>query len=395
MEFFIDGKRLKLSQHLIVYIISLLDPQSQINLSQVNQEWAGMVRLTRKYLELLPTIHQIPMFSKVGLDVLRIKSMPNGMTNETYKLAVGPNYAKRLTQMNINNPELIKRHQRQESILRIPGDASFFGVRRASERYNALRASALGFNPAIVYFDAQGMQVTQYVHNAQPVDAHLLQRAGLLKKLAEMAKSLHSSERFVNDVAVFERNEGLYDALKEQQFKFPEAVDLIQQKMSKIKNLFASYDYKKSSCHNDSTPSNYLYVDAAHGGQELIKQIDWEYSGNNDLLWDLVYFSIEAKFSKKQELAYLKDYFGEDGVTESILAWFTVYKPVVEWWITLWSWTQLAQGATAVDLSEYQKLGAERYEKTLAHLNGAEFAEAMTLIESEVDASAQNTIRPF
>ncbi|MDR3441928.1 MAG: hypothetical protein P4L65_02810 [Legionella sp.] len=39
-----------------------------------------------------------------------------------------------------------------------------------------------GANSAIDYFDEQGMQVTHYVHNAQPVDANFLQRAGLLKK---------------------------------------------------------------------------------------------------------------------------------------------------------------------------------------------------------------------
>lgn len=149
--------------------------------------------------------------------------------------------------------------------------------------------------------------------------------------------------------------------------------------MNELQKLFSSYQINKVPCHNDSTPLNYMLTDSDQG--EVIYQIDWEYSSNNDFLWDLAYFAIEGKLSKEQELIYLEAYFGEGMVNESFLAWYQVYKPVIEWWITLWAWMQLAFEATAVDVSEYANLGAERYLRTLEYLDSSAFLRALEFIE--------------
>lgn len=198
-----------------------------------------------------------------------------------------------------------------------------------------------------------------------------------------MAKKLHTSERFDNDTAVFERNEGLVEQLKIKNFVFPKEMDFVVKQMSYLKNLFSSYQIEMSPCHNDSTPLNYMMSLLGVKKQEVFYQIDWEYSSNNDFMWDLVYFAREAKLSKEQELIYLTAYFGKEKLTESVLAWFNAYKPVVEWWITLWSWTQLANEAKSVGKNEYENLGKERFAKTLDLLHSEDYKNALAVIDTE------------
>ncbi|HHT0591642.1 TPA: F-box protein [Legionella anisa] len=391
---FFSGKP-RINEHLIIYILSLLDPTSQFNASLVNHEWNELVKLTKKYIDLLPTIHRIPLLSKVGLDVLRLKLMSGGMTNTVYRVQVGPNIAKSLIKSSVVSPELIERSMPQRWVLRIPGEVSLFSVLRKHELENARKASALGLNVPIGHFDPDGLQLTKFIENAQVLDKKTLQRVDILQTLAVMAKKLHTSERFDNDTAVFERNEQLVERLKIKNFVFPTEMDFVVKQMLYLQDVFSSYQIEMSPCHNDSTPLNYLMSLTGLKKQEVFHQIDWEYSSNNDFMWDLVYFAIEAKLSKEQELIYLTAYFGKEKLTDSILAWFNAYKPVVEWWITLWSWTQLANEAKSVGKNEYENLGKERFAKTLEHLQSDEYQNALAVIEAERLKSSFTSHRPF
>ncbi|USQ12895.1 phosphotransferase [Legionella lytica] len=361
------GVQYKLKTGLAAYILSFLDAESLHNLSTVSKEWNELVKLAQKYMSLLPQINEIPLFSQLTLDVLSFKLMAGGMTNATYKLTVGANY---------------ESEKRQRWVVRFPGDVSLFSVDRKHEQNNAQQTSDLKLNVPVAYFNGNsGVQVTEFIADVKPLDKTRLERVEILKALAEKAKILHQSKQFLNDTDVFSRNAGLLAALEEKEFPLPERVNFIANKMNELQNLFSAYQINKVPCHNDSTPLNYMLTDSEQG--EVIYQIDWEYSSNNDFLWDLAYFAIEGKLSKKQEFIYLEAYFGEGLVSESVLAWYQAYKPVIEWWITLWSWMQLAFEATAVDLNEYAKLGEERYARTLEHLDGSEFAQAVELIELE------------
>lgn len=380
-HFFTDrnGHDFILSEHLAIYILSLLDPQSRYNVSLTNKNWYHFVQLTNKYFSLLPTIQSIPMFSQVTIDVLRFKLMTGGMTNATYRLTVNSHYG----WPGIDS-ELINDYQRKKWVVRFPGDVSLFAVERRHEKHNAKLASRMGLNVPMAYFNKKnGVQVTEFIKGVQSIDETMLERDDFLVTLAEKAKLLHTSERFSNDIFVFERNDYLLRSLKEKNFKLVDQVDFISNKMDELERLFSTYAIKMCPCHNDSTPLNYMLAHNKDTEEEKIYQIDWEYSGNNDFLWDLVYFAIEAKLSEKQILTYLTGYFRSDYVNKSVWAWFVAYKPVVEWWITLWSWTQLANEAKAVNSDEYEKLGQERFDRTLMHLNSTAFKEALSIIEAD------------
>ncbi|WP_454783840.1 phosphotransferase [Legionella sp. WA2024007413] len=390
-----DSGKPRINEHLMIYILSLLDPTSQFKASLVNHKWKKMVDLTQKYMSLLPTIHRIPMLSEVGLDVLRLKLMSGGMTNIVYRVQTEQDYSKYLAKIPGINPVIIERKKPQRWVLRIPGDVSLFSVSRKDEAKNAHKASILGLNVPIEYVGPDGLQLTKFIEGVQNLDKETLQRDGILQTLAGMAKKLHASERFDNDTAVFERNEQLLQQLKLKNFAFPEKVEFVIEQMSYLKKLFSSYKIEMCPCHNDSTPLNYMRAVEGTNKQERFYQIDWEYSSNNDFMWDLAYFAIESKLSKEQELAYLSAYFGKEKPSDSIWAWYTAYKPVVEWWITLWSWTQLANEAKSVSMDEYRNLGIERFAKTVENLQSKGYKDALNIIEADRLENTFDGHRPF
>lgn len=174
------------------------------------------------------------------------------------------------------------------------------------------------------------------------------------------------------------------DLLKRKSFNFPGEIEFIEQQMKNLKEIFSSYHIQQFPCHNDTTPLNFILSENPEiKGSEKIHQIDWEYSSNNDFIWDLVYFMVEAKLNREQQLILLKAYFNTEELSDSLLAWIEVYKPIIEWLITIWSWTQLANGANAVDLSSYEQLGLERYHNTLSHLKSEDYVKALELIEAD------------
>lgn len=166
-----DSGKPRINEHLMIYILSLLDPASQFKASLVNHKWRELVELTQKYIDLLPTIHRIPLLSKLGLDVLRLKLMSGGMTNTVYRVQVGPNIFKSLRECPSVNSALIERIRLpQRWILRIPGEVSSFSVSRKHELENACKASALGLNVPIEHFDQDGLQLTKFIENVQILD---------------------------------------------------------------------------------------------------------------------------------------------------------------------------------------------------------------------------------
>lgn len=363
--------------YLITYILSLIDTRSLGNAARVNKDWNTLVTLTRRYLDLLPIIQRIPSFNTVGLDVLRLKLLAGGMTNTTYKVGI--------------------RSAPEEWVLRIPGKGSSAFITRKDEAHNALQAEKLGINVPVPYFDpVDGVQLTRFVGGVN-LDEQALARKDILHTIAGLMRRLHCSKPFPNHVTIFERNEELLLVLKDKKFSFPGDISLIEVQMGHLKKLFSAYDIEMRSCHNDTTPLNFIlsYEGEEHNIKINLHMIDWEYSSSNDLIWDLIYFSVEAKLSKAQELTLLSSYFDMEHVPEAVLAWAEVYKPIIEWWITIWSWTQMANKSNAVGLEAYKELGETRYKKTLTYLNSEEYKKAFSNIDEETAKVTFSGHRPF
>ncbi|STX36938.1 phosphotransferase [Legionella feeleii] len=384
---FFGSDSLPLDEGLCVYILSFLKPKERQNLTLVSKEWRSVIKTTEHTLALLPTMQRIPQLCDHRLPRIISKPLSGGMTNGTS-----------LVELDVVNRKA--KVETYKWALRIAGKGSSAFIKRQDEAHNAKQATDLCLNVDIDFFDEEdGLQLTRYLENSQPLNNALLANPQVIQAIGLTLKRLHQSDAFQNTIDVFSRNtELLKKLIAGGQVVLPMDIDAIGGIMVKIESLFRQYRIKMVPCHNDPTPSNFLWVENAEipsfsGLQAGLKLIDWEYSGNNDGLMDVVYFVSNAKYDEKQETLLLAAYFGD--LNDAILAWCAMYKPVVEWWITLWSWTQIANKTDVCELKAYQDLAQSCYEKTKVFLASEDFAWAIKFIEADTLDSSFNSNRPF
>ena len=88
----------------------------------------------------------------------------------------------------------------------------------------------------------------------------------------------------------------------------------------------------------DATPYNFMY---SKNHPNTFTLIDWEYSGQSDLVWDLSYFAISAELDSDQEKYLLQTYFGTENLDPLVLYRFVLYKPMIHHWMSLWTTIQI------------------------------------------------------
>src|SRR3990167_1341522 len=352
MRFFSEAEP-HLEERLFLRILSFVDLKTVGRARGVSKAWRDAI--DRK-IPLLPAIHRIPQLSAFPVDTLfnmNIHQFKGGMTNTTFKLEIKDN----------------------KWVLRLPGKGSSAFINRLDEALNATLASDLKLNVTIDFFDgSDGLELTRYLEDNRALTKEaLFAEPRIITAIAQLLKQLHTSTTsFRNTINVFTRNSDLYKNLVQKNYPFPK-ITSITHAMERAGDLFQQYRIAMTPCHNDTTPTNFLLI-----GDE-VKLLDWEYSGNNDGLWDLSYFALYSELTRQQEEALLISYFGE--CNDAILAWFDLYKPVIAWWVLLWSWTQVANKADACPVEEYQKLANDYYAITKNASESPEFKRALDRIE--------------
>lgn len=372
---FFGETNLKMNERLSVYLFSLLPKTDLVELKRVNKTWEKAITKTQLATTLIPTLQRIPDLANLSLAYMTMTPMSGGMTNCSFKI----NHIRYIRDTKI----------KQKWVLRIPGEGSSIFITRKDEAHNAKQASDLNLNVTIDFFDAQdGLQLTRFLGKNKTLTNELVADNRVIKSIAQILKCLHLSSAFHNTVPIFQRNQELLNSLTLNHSSIlPKDVSKTVQDIENLENLLAQYAIEKKPCHNDTTPSNFLLS----SGQMVL--IDWEYSGNNDFIWDLVYFALEAKLSRQQEMVLLGSYFGS--FDEKTIAWFDLYKPVIEWWITIWSWTQIANKANACDSQAYEALATTSYMMTNACFDSEAFKQAFALIEKETFQQSFAGLRGF
>lgn len=194
----------------------------------------------------------------------------------------------------------------QDYIIREPGILTDIMIDRLTEQKNTRLISSLAINSTCVYFDAKtGIKISKFIPNSKNLaqadpflSENLIAVTSILKKIHTSAVEFSNVFDWKLELAKYEEviksiNGNLffdYNSLK-----------------AKVYQYFAEYvhDVQLVPCHNDTVPENFL-VDA----QGTYYLIDWEYSGLNDLTFDLAAFIVETRLSKEAIDQLLKNYYG-------------------------------------------------------------------------------------
>lgn len=249
--------------------------------------------------------------------------------------------------------------QGESYVLRIPGPGSEGMVNRADEEFNAHVGSQMGVNPAIRFFNADtGIKLTDFVENAEVLNATTIQRHDNLLKIADIYHRIHdSSLRLNNGFNLFLEIEKYEHLIEQSNGHMYDGWEWFKPQVMELETRLNRIGVTVTPCHNDAVPEN--FIKAPDG---TIYLIDWEYSGMNDPTADFAALFLESCFSAENRRYFLNAYYQGSiplATEERILCYEIL-------WDTLWAQWTVIKEACGDDFGSY---GLDRFNRAKTNFN--------------------------
>lgn len=281
-------------------------------------------------------ISSIPYFEGVSLAKMQLTPLV-GWANDSFKIQLpeGKAYA-----------------------LRVPRKANLTFVDPLHEKRNLAIISELGIYTYVHYLGDDRTLLAEYIPNNGTLTPALLQQdSSYITKAISILKTLHGSKKlFANDINMRTKVEAGIQYLKGAKVTLPEDIDSVYGTMSEIWRKLEETCGEKVCCHNDPTPYNFVVSQTGE-----LKLVDWEYSGLHDEFWDWANFSTQALLSEEQDKEMLIAYKG--AASDEDLQRLNSYKPLVEFWLSIWIKFQISTGNKGVKLSDLESAFEYRYNR--------------------------------
>jgi thiamine kinase-like enzyme len=251
--------------------------------------------------------------------------------------------------------------------LRLPGAGTEAYIDRAAEAANARAAANAGVSPEIVHFGADGIMLTQLIAGAVTMSpAAFRERPGAVERAAQAFRQLHDeAPAFASRFDLFHKIDEYRALLRGLGTSLPEGYDDLVVAADKVREALDARPDALKPCHCDPLCENFL--DAP--GRMWI--VDWEYSGQNDPMWDLGDLSVEAGFDAEMERRMMEAYFGRPA-TQAEFGRMAIYKAMCDLLWTLWGLIQHGNGNPADDFWAY---AVNRFERCKRLMRSPEFAK--------------------
>ena len=244
-------------------------------------------------------------------------------------------------------------------VLRIPGPGSEDMVVRANEEFNAKLGCKLGVTPKIRYFNPDsGLKLTDFVENAETLNAATIQRHDNLRKIAEIYHKIHDAHvRLKNEFNLFQEIEKYDKILEKVGASMYEGWDEFKPKVMSLESRLNAIGIEMTPCHDDAVPENFIKAEDG-----TIYLIDWEYSGMNDPMADFAALFLESEFPEETQDYFLDKYYSGNvpsGIKERILCYEVL-------WDALWAQWTVIKEACGDDFGSY---GKDRYNRAKTNFN--------------------------
>ncbi len=231
-------------------------------------------------------------------------------------------------------------------------DAALLGIDRDAEQANTRCAFEAGVGaPVHDYRPDLGVLVIGYLtgtslENDSFADADVLGRA------AVACRRLHAGPRFVDDFDMFARQAAYLRTVEEQGFPLPPGYADHTDAWAAVKRAVAARPRVTVPCNNDLLAGNFI------DDGDRVWLIDYEYSGNNDVAFELGNTCTECEFPPERVDAYAEAYHGSP--TRGDLARVRLGALRSEYGWALWGFIQAASSPLDFDFHDW---GMHRFEK--------------------------------
>ena len=158
--------------------------------------------------------------------------------------------------------------------------------------------------------------------------------------------------------------------MNKKKAQLPEGYIQVLQEADLVREVLNLRELPLAACHCDPLAENFLDTG------ERMYIIDWEYSGNNDPMWDLGDLVIEAEMDLEQEQALIEAYF--DGNVPNVEhGRIVIYKAMCDLLWTLWGVIQHVNDNPADDFWSY---AVKRFDRCKILMESNSFSQAIAAV---------------
>jgi thiamine kinase-like enzyme len=247
--------------------------------------------------------------------------------------------------------------------VRVPGESTdLLAVDRRNEYFNTCAAAESGVGPKVhFYLPEYQVMVLEFLDGTTMSNSSLIE-PGMVKKIAEAIKRLHSSPRFLTDFNMFRLTEYYLDICKKMNILIPEGYPDRSPTIQQIEKAMAVHPLPTLPCNNDLLAENYIY------DGNSIRIIDYEYSGNNDPCFELGNTCQELQYDDEQIAEVCDVYFGSSRT--DMISRMKLYMVMSDVGWALWAAIQAKISAIDYDFWGW---AVERWGRATSKMDSPEF----------------------
>jgi len=248
-------------------------------------------------------------------------------------------------------------------VVRIPGaNTELLAVDRANEYHNTKAAAEAGVGPKIAYYlpDVNVMAL-EFIHG-ETMSIAKLQAPGMPARIAQSLKLLHAGPRFLTDFNMFRLVEFYLKIVDEHGVRIPDHYRDRLPAVKRIEDALAVHPLPTAPCNNDLLAENYI------DDGELLRTIDFEYSGNNDPCFELGNTCQEQQYDEARIVEMCAAYFGEAYPDKLARMKLNMIMSDVGW--TLWAAIQAK--ISTIDF-DFWGWAMDRWGRAVAKIDSEEF----------------------
>lgn len=261
----------------------------------------------------------------------------------------------------------------QSFFVRIPGPKTeLLAVDRKNEVFNTKAAAQAGVGPKVVYhLPEQDVMVLEFIFGETMSNARL-QAPGMSRRISRSIKMLHAGPRFLTDFNMFRLTEFYLDICKQYEVTIPDRYPERMPTVYQIEKAMSSSPLPTVPCNNDLLAENYI------DDGNLLRLIDFEYSGNNDPCFELGNTCQELCFDENQIRELCAAYFGEATPARLARMKLNMIMSDVGWAL----WAAIQAKISTIDF-DFWGWATERWGRAEAKMDSPEFPTWLKDVQSD------------
>lgn len=224
-------------------------------------------------------------------EIKEIEVLKKGMTNRSFLFA----------------------YDGKKYIMRIPGEGTEKLINRESEAEVYTALSGKGITDETLFINPKnGFKISRFIDNARVCDKN---NKGDIKKCMKKLRAFHEATYKTNyDFDLFGQIE-FYEKLRGKKSCYSD-YDETKNAVFSLQNFINAHKAKKTLCHIDSVPDNFLFYKDENGTENL-RLIDWEYASMQDPHLDIAMFAVYSMYDYEKICELISAYFDgtEDDAT--------------------------------------------------------------------------------